>query len=94
MSTPFATRPRATFEEAALKKLDAWAVLTTLEHFVACKPATIRAIGGREFETGIEDLRLARHERSRRRDQQHPQSFDHPRTRHDRARINPKGEEP
>ena len=36
-----------------LATLDAWAVLTALEHFASYNPATIRAIGGREFETRI-----------------------------------------
>ena len=56
--------PLAPLEEA-LKTPAFSAVLTALEYFAAREPATIRAIGGREFEALISDLSLARHERSR-----------------------------
>ena len=57
--------PLTTIEEA-LKTPAFWAVLTVLEHYASRDPATIRAIGGCEFEALISDLRLARLERSRR----------------------------
>jgi hypothetical protein len=52
--------------EAALKTPAFWPVFAALEHYASHDPATIRAIGGREFEALISDLSQARHERWRR----------------------------
>lgn len=66
IQTNGAPSPLATFEEEALKKLDAWAIFAVLERCAWSDTSLVRALGGREFETRIADLSLARHERLRR----------------------------
>jgi hypothetical protein len=73
----------ATLEEA-LKTTAFSAVLTALEYFAAREPATIRAIGGREFEELISDLRQARIESWRR--EQRKQRKHWPMVRRDNER--------